>query len=501
MQKKFDQILEKMKGEADFRPPFLLHTSSDGDAPSVLIAVSGGMDSMCLAELFLHSASGIRFEIAHCNFRLRGEESDSDAALVSDWGHRNGVTVNMVDFDTTAFAKERGLSIEMAARELRYRWFRKLCRDRSFGAVAVAHHADDNAETLFLNLVRGTGLRGICGMSMISSVPCGEEAGEQENMPEPLLLRPLLEFTREQIEGYVRRHGIEYHEDRTNSDTKYRRNLIRHEVFPLLERLNPSFVKTVNREMKYFARANAIVEETVGGGSGSRFLSDVQNDRVADVQNDGACPALNDRIYISDLMGSPHWEYRLYCLLEKYGFNSSAVESVEELLKTSAGGGRTLSGKKFMSASHILVTTSSELIIKPLGTSGGGEDAAVVTGPGEYPVGKSIVFVDVVPRRDIGALKTPKGTLYADADLLSFPFVIRRWHDGDWLRPFGMKGRKKVSDMFTDLKYDLLRKEEALLAAAPGASDGRVFALLGERIDDSVKIAADTQNVAVIKLL
>lgn len=482
MQRKFDQILEKtMKGEADLRPPFL----SCESMPVFLLAVSGGMDSMCLAELFLHSSAGVRFEIAHCNFHLRGEDSDSDAALVCSWGKKNGVKVHVVDFDTLRYAEDRRLSIEMAARELRYRWFGELCRENGFCAVAVAHHADDNAETLFLNLVRGTGLRGICGMSVFSPLPCQEGNSWPVHS---LLFRPLLEFTRDQIEGYVRRHGIGYHTDRTNADVKYRRNLIRNEVFPLLERLNPSFIKTVNREMRYFSQADEIVETAIAGDTSGWLVHGME------ISSDGAV------IDIAGLTASPHWEYRLYRILEQYGFNSSVVESVERLLKSAGEKGSTLAGKRFVSPSHVLATSSSRLIIRK--ASGNVEEGChvLVDGEGEYSAGGKILVVEVVDRSGISSLKAPSGKVYMDAGKLSFPFVCRGWRQGDWIQPLGMRGKKKVSDLFADLKYDFFRKGEALLVTAPESRDGHVLALLGERIDDSVKITGGTERVIVVTM-
>ncbi|MCM1501355.1 MAG: tRNA lysidine(34) synthetase TilS [Bacteroidales bacterium] len=516
MQKRFDRILEMMKREAGVRPPSLLNGSGPEKAysassavcepsPSVLLAVSGGIDSMCLAELFLNSSAGLEFEIAHCNFHLRGDESDSDAALVREWGKRNGVKVHVADFETLQYAELSGQSIEMAARELRYRWFGKLCREEGFSAVAMAHHADDNAETLFLNLVRGTGLKGICGMSMFSSLPCQEpEPGYGREGRRPFLFRPLLEFTREQIEGYAMRHRIEYHTDRTNADTTYRRNLIRNEVFPLLERLNPSFIKTVNREMRYFSQAYRIVEEEIAG---SRIWGESMY-ACESGADDVCCPGQKEAkgkedrsICIAELMEEPHWEYILYRILEQYGFNSSVIESVEKLLESASGqGGTTLAGKKFCSGSHVLVTSSSELVIKSLLTrnaSGANQDMEI-HGPGEYMIGDTSFSIGILPREDLASLKAPKGVLYFDAEALSFPFICRKWKKGDWIRPFGMRGKKKVSDLFTDLKYDLFKKDEALMLAAPGNSDGHVLAILGERIDDSLKITDRTSAVVAV---
>lgn len=467
MQKDFDRTIGKILRETESRSPF------SSSAPGVLLAVSGGMDSMCLAELFLHTVPCIRFELAHCNFHLRGEESDSDAELVARWGEKNGIRVNMTDFATEPYAREHGLSIEMAARELRYKWFAEVCRERGFCAVATGHHADDNAETMLLNLVRGTGLRGLAGMSEISALPFG---GQDCGI---LLIRPLLGFTRDRIEGYVRHRRIGYHDDRTNADVKYRRNLIRHEVIPLLEKLNPSFVRTACREMKYFAQACAIADASMP-----------------------ECPADENgetRIGISELMSMPHREYFLYGIMERCGFNSSAVSSVEHLLTAFAEDGVTLAGKKFMSPSHVLVTSSSEIIIRPASDA---EECGelLVGGPGRYRFGNAEIEVEV---RSCGVQvrNLPAGAVAFDSEAFPFPFVCRRWRSGDWFRPLGMKGRKKLSDYFTDKKYDLFEKEEAIVIVSEGCTDGHVAAIAGERIDEGIKVTGDTANITVVRLI
>jgi tRNA(Ile)-lysidine synthase len=183
-----------------------------------------------------------RIAISH----LRGEESDGDEELVRTWASEHGVRIHVRDFDTETYARENGISIEMAARDLRYAWFAQLCLDHGYKAVSVAHNANDNAETLVLNMLRGAGLRGLSGMSVVSSVP---------GFPSIPLLRPLLDCTRKQIEGYMFAHKVSYREDSTNAMSEYKRNRIRNETFSIFETVNPSFVRTLNREMGYFSEA------------------------------------------------------------------------------------------------------------------------------------------------------------------------------------------------------------------------------------------------------
>ena len=240
MQRIFAENMKEMRG-----------LINEWSAP-VLLAVSGGIDSMCLADLYLRCFGPESFAIAHCNFHLRGEESDGDEALVAQWTADHGIHLHRVDFDTVGYASGNGISIEMAARELRYRWFGELCMEHGYAAVVVAHHADDNAETFVLNMVRGAGIKGLTGMRPVSPLPYHGSL---------YVLRPMLTFSRKQIEGHAFAWKVPYREDSTNSSVEYRRNSIRHEVFPLLERMNPSFVRTLNREMTYLSDASSIVED------------------------------------------------------------------------------------------------------------------------------------------------------------------------------------------------------------------------------------------------
>ena len=247
MLNRFRHIAEEMRGLID----------DLRSAPSVisrcLLAVSGGGDSMCLADMWLRAFGPDSFAMAHCNFNLRGEDSDADEALVTEWAESNGVRLHKVSFDTVGYAEGNGVSIEMAARDLRYGWFGQLCEEYGYAAVVTAHHADDNAETMVLNMVRGTGLKGLSGMKPVSPLPLSSR--------EISLLRPLLTFTRKQIEGYLFAQKVPYREDKTNASVEYRRNSIRHEVFPLFGKMNPSYVRTLNREMTYFKDASDIVED------------------------------------------------------------------------------------------------------------------------------------------------------------------------------------------------------------------------------------------------
>lgn len=451
----------------------------DGKVP-VLLAVSGGMDSICMADLFRRT--GLEFAVAHCNFHLRGDDSDADEALVREWAGAAGVKFHRTGFDTARFAKEHNVSIEMAARELRYRWFSHLCKDEGYPVLCVAHNANDNAETLFLNILRGTGIHGLSGMPYESEVPYSGEDGSPVR-----LVRPLLSFTRKQIEGYVRSHSLSYREDRTNALTDYRRNRIRHLVFPVFEKMNPSFVRTVSGEMAHFAQAEALADSCADG-----LLSLITEKKGGDTVLD-----------IGKLVESGHWEYVLYRFLGRFGFNRASVTALTDLLKSD----RTLSGKSFNAPGYTLVTTGHKLIVRPVSQSAcpdsGSGTAAVVRCPGEYVCNGVRFSVSVEDRSSMTTLRQPAGTLIFDAGLLRFPFVCRPWQDGDWFVPFGMSGRKKVSDFFTDLKYDIFRKRKAVMLVGTSRQDRderRIAAVLGERIDDSYKVTQDTVSVLKVAL-
>lgn len=308
---------------------------------TALLAVSGGIDSICLASLFLNSSAGRRFVVAHCNFHLRGEDSDSDEALVAAWCGRNGVRYHKADFDTEQYASSHNVSIEMAARELRYDWFASLCRDNGYYGVAVAHNANDNAETLILNLLRGTGLRGITGMQVETVVPV-----TRNELSGVRLLRPMLSFSRKQIEEYVAANSLEYHDDRTNAETVYKRNRIRHLVFPVFESLNPSFLTTFAREMNAFSEVQEIADDY--------FIS---------VRESVCEPAGKDellRVNAVRLYGLKHYKYVLYRLLEAYSFRDRLLEPVVRLLES----GKTFSGKVFEAPGYELITAGECLIVR-----------------------------------------------------------------------------------------------------------------------------------------
>ncbi len=487
MNNRFKKTTEELRG--------LINEWSASSGNGVLLAVSGGIDSMCMAGLFAELDEPMPFALAHCNFHLRGEESDGDEALVSAWASEHEVMLHVRDFDTVTYAREHGISIEMAARDLRYAWFEELCREHGYCAVAVAHNANDNAETLMLNLLRGAGMNGLSGMSPVSRIPSGSEDA-------PYLVRPLLSFTRKQIEGHVFAHKWSYRDDSTNASSDYKRNRIRNEVFPVFETINPSFIRTLNRGMGNFAEAGEIVADYCRAVVPSLVSYETP------CANPSA-PAAVASVDLTALMGQKHWRYLLYFILEPYGFNSSVLSSVEDLLAST----RTVSGKAFTSSSHELKMERNQMIISPLSTgssddsSDGSRNTEImpIRGEGVYHFNDRSFRVEVLDRVPGMSLKQPADVLIMDADRLRFPFVMRAWRSGDWLIPLGMKGKKKISDLFTDLKYTSMQKKSAVLLVdtmTPGlAASQHIAALACIRPDDRYKITPQTRSVIRISEL
>ena len=476
MQRHFARAMEEIEGLINLwsAPSADLCQSVPPGKGRVLVAVSGGVDSMCLADLFLQNYGPERFAVAHCNFNLRGEESDGDESLVRVWAEENGVYCHVTSFDTEGYAVKEGVSIEMAARELRYSWFESLCEEFGYAAVAVAHNANDNAETLILNLLRGTGVNGLCGMSVLSKLPAGKA--------EVPLIRPILACTRKMIEGYAFAHGISYRVDSSNSSSDYKRNRIRNEVFPIFEKINPSFVRTLNREIGYFSEVAEIVEDYC---ESHNLMDDARK----------TCS-------IPELISHKHWRYLLYNMLEPYGFNSATIASVEDLLESD----RTISGKRFESDTHELVIERTDLCVLPLGRPDltGALSSVAIHGPGIYNFNGCRFQVETLQYASDMQLKLPEGILMADADTLTFPFLCRRWRQGDWMVPFGMKGRKKVSDIFADLKYSSVQKDQAVMIVdckGDLAEQQHIAGILGLRMDDRYKITAKTKAIIRITIL
>ena len=407
----------------------------------VLVAVSGGRDSMVLAEKVRRE--GGPFAVAHCNFRLRGADSDADEALVREWTAAHGVTCHVRAFDTEAFAAAEGISIEMAARKLRYRWFGELCRTHGYEAVLTAHHAGDNAETFFLNLLRGSGIKGLCGMQEEGFLPDPDYA----DIP---LRRPLLNTTRTEIDALATEWGLPYRDDRTNAENTVKHNKLRNQVFPILRELNPSFEETLAADMDRLR----LVERIADG---------FYEDHVRLVW-DGR------RIDTTLLKTIPGWEYILYRILESEGMTPPLIGQATEIVRSGQSGRR---AGAFISAAGRLVREEAV------------EAPEILISEEPWEPGRSPVM--------------PEGVLAVDADKVHGSLVADRWSAGDWIRPLGMRGRKKLQDWFKDRHFSLVDKRRAVVVRDSGLTDAHhVAAVAGHTIDEAYKITAATRRILKI---
>ncbi|MDR1865308.1 MAG: tRNA lysidine(34) synthetase TilS [Bacteroidales bacterium] len=417
-----------------------------------LIAVSGGVDSMTLLHLWREA--GFRGEAAHCNFGLRGEDSDGDEAFVREQAAALDFPVHTVRFDTAGYAAQNGISIQMAARELRYRWFDGLAAGRACDSIALAHHRDDRIETLFINLARGTGVKGMTGMPV--------RRGK--------IIRPLLFASREEIIDYARNRQIAFREDASNASDKYARNYIRHHLVAGMEKFFPGFRKTVERDMANFEGMEAFYREAVG-----RF-------RRKAVRTDG------ELLYVDlhELLKSPSPVTLLFEILQPFGFAGSVAEEVlDDPFRA---------GRRFYSDTHRLFCDRQKLVLH----------AREETCMQEYPVNIAATELQYPVRLSIRRFDMPDG--YApdarpevacmDGDLLGEPLALRRWRPGDRFCPLGMKHEKKLSDFLIDRKLSLLEKERVWVLT----SAGQIAWVAAHRIDDRYKVTPNTKRVIQLEI-
>ncbi len=414
----------------------------------VLVGVSGGADSIALLTFLVES--GYSCIAAHCNFHLRGDESMRDEQFTREYAGQLNVPFLKVDFDTRQYAAERHLSIEMAARELRYNWFEEQRLATGAQAIAVAHHRDDSVETLLMNLVRGTGIRGMSGIRPRNG----------------FVVRPLLAVSRADILEWLAGRNLRYVTDSTNESDAYTRNFIRLRVLPLLEELNPSVKTAIARTSEHLAAAEAV------------YLHVVEEAR-------GRVVEPGDRLSIAALMLYPSPDAILYELLKTYNFPRLVAEAVYLSLTKEPG-------KVFYSSTHRLIKDRDYLLLSPLVK----EEVKEYTltgceqnwsGPVELSFEKVVIKEDFHIRKD-------KNIAYFDYDKLTFPLTLRTWKEGDWFIPFGMKGRKKLSDYFSDRKFSRLDKEQTWLLCSGDA----VIWVVGERPDNRFCLDKMTKSVLVV---
>lgn len=415
-----------------------LHVLAGADAlrKRYLLAVSGGADSMVAATMF-HEA-GLDFAMAHCNFHLRGADSDRDMQFVRQTADQWRIPLFLREFDTLRIQKDSGKSVEMVARELRYTWFSEISSD--YDHLVIAHHGTDAAETMLLNLTRGTGLKGLRGIPPVNGK----------------IIRPMMVFTAQEIRQYADNHSIEYVEDSTNRDEQIARNRIRHSVIPQLEKLNPQFLQTnartrtlLQRQYAYFQKhiesdIEKIVSEKEGRWRVNRDLLNANEDK----------------------------ELILYEILARFGFSADVSErlSRDPVLQP---------GKQFFSDSHVLLVDRDYLIIQ----SRNGENNPVVEIDSVEALRRYFVVEEFEIQKNMAFEKNPD-ILYVPKEKLTFPLQIRSWRPGDYFYPLGAKGRQKLSDFFTDHKIDRFTKEKIRLLCA----GNQIIWIVGWRSDERFKV-------------
>lgn len=418
----------------------------------VLLAVSGGVDSVVLAHL-MHSA-GYPFAIAHCNFNLRPGDCDRDEAFVRRLARRYRVPFHLAKFDTTAHARSHGQSIEEAARQLRYDWFSTLCQEQGYPAVLTAHHRDDAAETFFINLLRGTGLSGLHGILPVQGH----------------VVRPLLPFGRDDIVAYARSHRLSHVEDATNASLLYRRNQIRHQVLPLLRQLQPSADTAIattiahlqSVEQLYSAFLEPLRRQLVTPGPGGSYSVSLRFDMLEPL------PSADTATLRRQL---------LFELLRPFGFKA---DSVDALLAC------TQPGRRFLSATHQAILDRGQLLISP------------ISGADSETLPDIVLQLFDAAACPVDYRQLPPNQALFDADTLRQPLSLRHWQAGDRFQPLGMgKGSQLVSDFFTDHKYSLPEKQRQLLLVD---ADDRILWIVGRRTAHPFRVTSSSNILLLVTI-
>lgn len=422
----------------------------------VLLAVSGGIDSIVMATLFLDT--GISSGIAHCNFCLRGHESDLDEELVRDFALKAGIPFFSMKFDTKRYASENGISIQMAARDLRYKWFEEVRSEQGFSKVAIAHNLNDNIETLLINLTRGTGISGLTGMKVATGA----------------IIRPLLFATRQEIAEFCSRRKIAYREDQSNAETKYTRNKIRHKIIPILKEINPSVESALNETAARLAGINEIVSDYIINLK--KQLTSFKEEQI-----------IFDRKKILVISDN---ESIIFELFNEYGISGPGVNDLINVIKGNTGG-------MIITSTHRILRNREEIVVSPNKREGYAKAFnALIETPSDLlktEIIKSAVVTDYLPDFSI---PKEKNVACLDFEMLRFPLKVRKWKEGDYFYPLGMKKKKKLSDYFIDRKISLLEKERFLVLE----SEGEIAWIIGERIDDRFRIKGSTKMILKIDL-
>lgn len=420
-----------------------------------LLAVSGGVDSVVMAHLF--RAAGFSFGVAHCNFQLRGDESDGDESFVRQLADSWSVPFFVKHFETKTYARENGLSTQMAARELRYAWFREIADEHDFARIATAHNLNDSVETALLNFVRGTGLSGLKGIAPLSGI----------------IIRPLIFATRADIEFYATAQNFAWRDDSSNASDDYTRNFLRHRIMPLLEELNPNFLQTAVRNLARLREADENMHFLMKAFFGEK--SDLKNEFSIDKQRLAQLPA-------------PRRALRE--LLKNYGFTEEQVRQMAENLDQVGLELRSATGWRLLNDREKILLAMPPSV--PSETRKIQADDLMLT----LPDGKKmfLMHADAAPPFPDG-----RDAVLVDAAKLRFPLLLRAWQPGDWFQPFGLNGHsQKLQDFFTNLKLSRLQKEKIQVLEN---GDGAIIWVAGYRLDERFKVTPETKKFLKISCL
>ncbi len=416
----------------------------------LLIACSGGVDSIVLTRLC--RLLNLEFGIAHCNFNLRGSESDDDEQFVKDFADQVKAPFFVKHFDTQKYTKDHGVSIQMAARELRYTWFREIANEYQYDYILTAHHADDNLETFLINLSRGTGIEGLTGIPEINEI----------------FVRPLLPFSRDQIIEFAKESKVEWREDSSNSSVKYLRNKLRHDVIPDLKSVNPQFLQNFGASLEYLKQGNDFIK-------GQIFL--IKKGLFEYTEGDII------KIPINRLREYGNPRTCLYFLLKEYGFK--AWDDIEKVVTAQ-------SGKQIYSETYRLVKDRDYLLLSPIIEGFSDRSYKIPEEENMIMIPSGTLKFKIVEEMTDVDLKT----IFVDKEKLKYPLTVRKWKEGDYFYPLGMKGKKKLSKYFKDEKLSLLAKERVWLLC----SGKEIIWIINYRADNRFKIIPQTKQILKITI-
>ena len=432
---------------------YISNDSLCSEEDRILVTVSGGIDSVVLLDLFVKS--GYNCGIAHCNFNLRAKESDNDEVFVKALAKSYNMPVFSKSFNTIEYAEINKLSVQMAARDLRYEWFEDLRLEEGFDLIATAHNKNDILETFFINLTRGTGIHGLTGIKNKTGA----------------LIRPLLFATREEIINYAQLNKLEWHEDSSNSTLKYSRNKIRHQVLPVLGQLNPKFIETMVENVQRLSEVEEILNQLIE-----------QKKEELLIRESGFISVSIAKLKLLNPLKT--W---LYELLKDFNFSQSICSDIINSLDSN-------SGLQFFSTTHRIVKDRNKLIINVIKSDPGRK--FYIEDPYREVSEPIQLEMDVQTVDDNFELINDSTIAFLDLDLLEFPLLIRKWEQGDYFYPLGMKNIKKLSDFFIDLKLSIPEKEKLWLLT----SRNQIVWVMGLRIDDKFKVGPLTKRVLKIAL-